>query len=276
MPAENISEISAEELRSYMAERPESDYLLIDVRQPEEYVEGHIPGARLLPIMELVPRLYELPSDRDIIFYCQSGGRSAAAAVLTLEEEVCNASIYNIRGGMVAWNGYRIEGAPRWHLFDAVEGTGERLHLAMNLEKGAQRFYEHVTKAFPAAPFSATFARLATAEVAHARTIHGFWQRETGEDTAFGTIYADLTGEILEGGAELAEVLDALDRLAADACLPFIEMALRIEYAAYDLYRTIADNGPDAAIREAFLQLAQAEKAHMTALTKTIELCGGH
>jgi rhodanese-related sulfurtransferase/rubrerythrin len=273
MPAEKIIEIDAEELRTYMAVHKESDYLLIDVRQPDEYAEGHIPGARPLPIMELVPRLFELPTDRDLFFYCRSGGRSAAAAVLALEEEVCEAKIFNISGGMLAWDGHRIAGAPRWHLFDAVETTAERLHLAMDLEKGAQRFYEYAAENFDGSPATATFARLAKAEIAHAKTIHNFWQRESGSADSFEEVYAALAGEILEGGSELEKILTEMRDLGANACLPLIEMALGIEYAAYDLYRTLADNGPDAGVKAAFLQLAQAEKAHMTSLTKTIALC---
>jgi rhodanese-related sulfurtransferase/rubrerythrin len=273
MPAGRIIDINAEELRTYMATHKERDYLLIDVRQPEEYAESHIPGARLLPIMELVPRLFELPSERNLFFYCRSGGRSAAAAVLALEEEICEAKLYNLGGGILAWDGHRIEGAPRWHLFDAVETTGERLLLAMDLEKGAQRFYEYVGEHFDGGAFAPTFAHLARAEEAHARTVHKYWQTETGGEQAFEALYRELKGEILEGGAELENVLTQVSKMGSDACLPLVEMALGIEYAAYDLYRTLADNGPDAAIKAAFLQLAQAEKAHMEALTKTVELC---
>lgn len=274
MPAEKIIEIDAEELRAYMAARQEADYLLIDVRQPEEYADSHIPGARHLPIMDLVPRLFELPAERDLFFYCRSGGRSAAAAVLALEEEVCEANIYNVRGGMLAWDGHRIEGAPRWHLFDAVETTAERLMLAMDLEKGAQRFYEYVAEHFAGAPFAAAFAHLAKAEVVHARTIYDFWQAETGGPQAFDSLYENLKGEILEGGAELESVLEDVGRLDKTACLPLVEMAMGVEYAAYDLYRTLADNSPDAGVKQSFLQLAQAEKAHMESLTKTLALCG--
>jgi rhodanese-related sulfurtransferase/rubrerythrin len=274
MPAEKIIEIDAQGLRSYMATHKESDYLIIDVRQPEEYVEGHIPGARHLPIMELIPNLFKLPGNRDLFFYCRSGGRSAAASVLALEEKICDAKIYNLRGGMLAWDGHNLEGAPRWHLFDAVATTAERLHLAMDLERGAERFYQYVAERFAEAPFSATFAHLAKAEVAHARTIYKFWQAQTDSPESFEDLYPELSGEILEGGAKLEKVLDEVGRMGKSACLPLVEMALGIEYAAYDLYRTLADNGQDRGVAEAFMQLAQAEKRHMEALTKTVDLCG--
>jgi sulfur-carrier protein adenylyltransferase/sulfurtransferase len=273
MPADQIITIDAEELRNYLTAHQEKDYLIIDVRQPEEYAESHIPGARHLPIMELVPRLYELPADRDLIFYCRSGGRSAAAAVLALEEEVGSGKIYNVKGGMQAWDGHRIEGAPRWHLFDTVATTAQRLHLAMDLEKGAEQFYQFVAKQYEAAPFSTTFARLAKAEEAHARTIHRFWQVEADENADFESVYRALEGEVLEGGESTESMLDKVRRMGEGACLPLVELALGIEYAAYDLYRTLADNGPDERAAAAFMQLAQAEKTHMEALTQTIGLC---
>ncbi|MEJ2640234.1 MAG: hypothetical protein P8010_11715, partial [Desulfosarcinaceae bacterium] len=130
-----------------------------------------------------------------------------------------------------------------------------------------------VAKRFEAAPFSATYARLAKAEVAHAHTIYPFWQAETNAKTDFETVYAGLTGEILEGGEALQDVLVKVGRMGANACLPLVELALGIEYAAYDLYRTLADNGPDEGVSAVFMQLAQAEKSHMEALTQTVALC---
>ncbi len=61
--------LSSEQLRAYLDSHDEEEYVLVDVRQPEEYRRGHIPGARLLPLAELGARLPELPTDRDIIFY---------------------------------------------------------------------------------------------------------------------------------------------------------------------------------------------------------------
>lgn len=54
--------------------------LLLDVRTPEEYAGGHIAGARNIPVHELAAQLSGLPRDRDVVVYCRSGGRSAAAA----------------------------------------------------------------------------------------------------------------------------------------------------------------------------------------------------
>jgi phage shock protein E len=57
------------------------DFILLDVRTPEEWAESHIDGATLLPLQELEARAAgELPKDADIVVYCRSGNRSAQAA----------------------------------------------------------------------------------------------------------------------------------------------------------------------------------------------------
>jgi 3-mercaptopyruvate sulfurtransferase SseA len=65
----SFKNISADELRSYMAGHHEKEFMLVDVRQLKEYVAGHIAGANLIPLGELSARMIELPPDRDIIFY---------------------------------------------------------------------------------------------------------------------------------------------------------------------------------------------------------------
>lgn len=54
---------------------------LVDVRSPEEFSAGHLPGARNIPVDELSGRLDEIgPRDQPVVVYCASGGRSASAA----------------------------------------------------------------------------------------------------------------------------------------------------------------------------------------------------
>lgn len=78
------------------------DSLALDVREAEEWEEGHIPGAVWIPLGELPDRLHELPKDREIIVVCRSGGRSAKAAKFLL---AAGFRAVNLRGGMLAWQG---------------------------------------------------------------------------------------------------------------------------------------------------------------------------
>ena len=54
--------------------------ILLDVRTPGEFAEGHVQGAKNIPVQELQNRLGELPKGADVVVYCRSGARSAMAS----------------------------------------------------------------------------------------------------------------------------------------------------------------------------------------------------
>ena len=78
----------------------EKGALLVDVRTPEEYAEGHIPDAINVPVQELEARMAELPKDRPIVVYCRSGKRSARAA--SMLQAAGYTSIHDL-GAMSSW-----------------------------------------------------------------------------------------------------------------------------------------------------------------------------
>ena len=76
-------------------------FLVLDVRTPEEYAEGHIQGAKLIPVQVLAKHLAEVPKDKQVYVYCHSGRRSANAAKLLAEHGFTR--IENMQGGITAW-----------------------------------------------------------------------------------------------------------------------------------------------------------------------------
>jgi len=90
-------------------EKSRIPFMLLDVRTPEEYAEGHIAGAKLIPVQVLAERLAEVAHDKQVYVYCHSGKRSARAAKLLADNGFTN--IENIKGGIVAWKeaGYPVE-----------------------------------------------------------------------------------------------------------------------------------------------------------------------
>lgn len=64
-----IETMTAEQVREFLNKRNPNDYNLIDVRQPNEYEQGHLPGARLMPMSELPDRLGELDPGKPTITY---------------------------------------------------------------------------------------------------------------------------------------------------------------------------------------------------------------
>lgn len=271
--------LTPDALRALMAKWDEEKYLLVDVRQPSEYTQGHIPGSTLIPLTELQAKVFDLPSDRELVFYCHAGGRSAFAADLAAEAEVTEGGVYNLTGGIMAWDGRMLPDYPRVQVFDKRKGAAELLMTAMNLEKGAFRFYTHVVEKFGDAPLGKTMRDLSRAEEGHARTIHRFWERIGEGKEPFEALFQRLDGEILEGGGDLKQMMAQVDRMdqrdqtRQNPCMALMELALSIEYAAYDLYRTMAVRNDDSAAREAFWRIAQAEKAHMRMITRAIPEC---
>ena len=61
--------IHATEAKTYMAERTQDEFNLIDVRQPGEYEASHLPGSKLIPIAELDKRLDEIDSSKPTLLY---------------------------------------------------------------------------------------------------------------------------------------------------------------------------------------------------------------
>ncbi len=98
---QTITEISVE-----TAKQQSANMLVLDVREPSEYQAGHIPGAINIPRGVLEFKIAAHPAfqgvtDRDILVYCQSGGRSALAAE-TLNKLGYSKAV-SMAGGFKAW-----------------------------------------------------------------------------------------------------------------------------------------------------------------------------
>ncbi|NLY69199.1 MAG: rhodanese-like domain-containing protein [Clostridiales bacterium] len=92
--------ISAQRAKQLMDS--ESDYVVLDVRTPEEYADGHIKGSMLIPYNEIGERAEdELPEkDKLILVYCRSGRRSKIAAQALAELGYTNVKEF---GGIIDW-----------------------------------------------------------------------------------------------------------------------------------------------------------------------------
>ncbi|TME79921.1 MAG: rhodanese-like domain-containing protein [Chloroflexi bacterium] len=99
--------IDVGQLRRRLADEPAP--FLLDVREPWEYREGHVPGAQLIPLGELEQRVNEVPRDRPILAICHSGQRSLAAAGYL--QQLGYPSVTNVDGGTAAWieRGFPVE-----------------------------------------------------------------------------------------------------------------------------------------------------------------------
>lgn len=80
---------------------------VVDVRQPEEWKEGHLEGATLIPLDDLESRLAEVPRDRAVLVVCHSGNRSKKGRDILLQAGY--PEVASMSGGLGAWEA---EGRP--------------------------------------------------------------------------------------------------------------------------------------------------------------------
>lgn len=75
---------------------------IVDVREPDEWAEGHMPGIRHIPLGDLAGRLGELDPSILVIAFCRSGKRSLTATDILIKRGFTDAK--GMAGGMIAWS----------------------------------------------------------------------------------------------------------------------------------------------------------------------------
>ncbi len=267
-----VAVLEAEAARRLMDERPVGSYTLVDVRQPWEYEERHLPGATLIPLGELPGRVEELDREKPVLAYCATGGRSRAAAQLL--SGLGFREVYNLAGGIRAYEGRTAEGPEELHLelLRGDEGPAEALTLAYGMEQALQAFYEAVAQAAREAELAAFCRQMIQVEAAHQERLRRRYAEITpGADPA---PLAPGGSEVMEGGFQLSDFLARnapfLTTLAAA-----LELALTVETQALDLYLRLARKSREEATRRIFLEIAEEEKAHLAAISRLWEQSRG-
>ena len=95
-----LKEKTVLELKEMMDE--ESDFQLIDVREPHEYEIANI-GGELIPMGEIIYEEERIATDKPVVIHCRSGKRSAHV-ILQLQSMYALDNLYNLKGGILAWS----------------------------------------------------------------------------------------------------------------------------------------------------------------------------
>jgi rhodanese-related sulfurtransferase len=77
--------------------------LMIDVREPDEFAEGHIPGAINMPLSNFMNLYQQIPKDEEVALICRSSNRSGRAQAFMVQQGW--RLLRNMTGGMLAWQG---------------------------------------------------------------------------------------------------------------------------------------------------------------------------
>jgi adenylyltransferase/sulfurtransferase len=95
-----VERIGPRDLRDRLEQRPD-EYILIDVREPQEFESSHLPRSLNIPVKELEGRIAEVPTGRRAVFVCRSGARSLTASGLAHRLGVQGS--LHLEGGLLAW-----------------------------------------------------------------------------------------------------------------------------------------------------------------------------
>lgn len=100
-PQQQAVTFSAEITVEQAKQKHEQGAYLLDVREPEEWVQFHIPGATLIPLGQLPDRLKEVPNDQEVIVVCRTGRRSAQGRDILLKAGYTK--VTSMTGGVTQW-----------------------------------------------------------------------------------------------------------------------------------------------------------------------------
>ncbi len=198
------------------------------------------------------------------------GGRSQAAAQLLSGLDF--KEIYNLQGGIKAWQGGKAVGPQELNL-ELVRGDetpSEMIALAYGMEMGLGVFYRQMIEHTEDPDLQALFIKLADIENHHKKRLFDLLAEIDPPDKDVETFEADIRPTILEGGFELDEFMkknEAFLHTVPDV----LGLAMMLETQALDLYMRFADNSTNAQTTEILFTVGDEEKAHLQSLGSLLE-----
>ena len=264
-----VSSMDADEAKDFMARRREGEYTLLDVRQPWEYEDSHLPGAKLMPLPQLSDSYQALDPDKPTLVHCAVGGRSRVAAQMLSGWGF--KEVYNLAGGIKAFQGPKATG-PRELNLDLVRGneTPEQiLVLAYGMEKALQLFYETLKEQSRDQAVKDLFEKLARVEVSHEQRLFEVYGQVSGSHD-LKAFEAGVVATTLEGGFNAQEFLET-NQSHLQTTPEVLDLAMMLETQALDLYLRFADRSEQAQTKKILFTLAGEEKAHLASLGRLLE-----
>nr|WP_319493226.1 rhodanese-like domain-containing protein [uncultured Desulfobacter sp.] len=272
-PAKSMDTGQAKE---FISTHPNQATTILDVRQPSEYEERHIPGAVLIPLSELSDRLEELDPEKPTLVYCAIGGRSRVAAQMLAGKGF--KKVINVSGGIKAWESEIAIGDQDLgiDLFSDTEDPALVLKAAYSLEQGLRDFYLTLGGQATNPKVKELFAKLSEIELKHQTSIFQAYLDISGETQKISQKEFEGMVEVkaLEGGLSTEQYL-GLFNPDLEKETDVISLAMSIEAQALDLYQRLAlkINNPDS--KQIVQKIASEEKTHLESLGKLMDSLKG-
>lgn len=259
--------MTPEEARLFIKKSETGALTLLDVREPNEYEEDHIPGAQLVPLAALIDSLKNLDRRKPTIVYCAVGGRSSVAVRMLTDRGF--AKVYNLKGGIEAWKGGKVTGPVDLHLrFLEEYDTPEKIMASTyGMEAALAGLYRDLAGKTTDEDTAKLLGELAVWEEKH---MTGILAIAAGLGLAEDVVKGNATTDQLEGGIDREKLLAEQGELLQTPT-GILEVAMMVEATAMDLYLRIADALKDRATSEAFRRIGDEEKIHLESLGRLLE-----
>lgn len=268
-----VESFDVRQAKEFIRDVSSDELTILDVRQPNEYEKGHIPGAKLIPMPNLTQRLHEIDPQKHTVVYCAIGGRSRMASQM-LAGRGFN-KVYNISGGFKSWKGDAAIGHKDLglELFMGDESSEKTLAVAYSLEAGLRDFYLSMIPKVKNEAAKALFDKLSEIEVKHQSRIFEEYIKISGKSMSRKEFEKNTLFKAVEGGLTTDEYVN-LFRPDWESTTDIVELAMSIEAQALDLYLRAADRTSKTESREVLIRIAEEERTHLAQLGNLIETIG--
>lgn len=260
---EKSDSISAEQAKELLASHAPGEFTLLDVRQPGEYQEFHLPGAHLIPLRELPDRIKELDRNRETIVYCRSGARSNAACQILRGHSFPR--VLNMSGGILQWQGHKVQGSSNQGLeFFLRKDFDSAFAMAYQMEAGLKEFYLILKDETEDPRFRKILHELARFEDGHMAKLRARYSQASPKEI-------DTQEPVAEGGITLSALTGTFgDQL--DSPETIYHLAMQFEAQALDLYLRLSRKyDSDPTLHSFYRQMAEEEQKHLDKLSHELD-----
>ena len=266
-----VKSITTDEVHRIVKDKNTEDYCLLDVRQPGEYAEKHIPGAKLIPLGELQGHLTEVDAKKPTIVYCRSGNRSRSAVGMLNGAGI--EDVYNMEGGMLAYNGLVAAGPPEAGVFCFPENMQpeELVAMAWYIEDGSQRFIETIKEMVQDQEARALFTHLSEYKSAHKDSLVNLYKKIAVSGAAGDFPAAVLPQPPAEVMAGCVSVPEAVNWTRGKQGSDILELMMSLEANTLDLYLKLGRQVQAKQARSVFIELSEQEKQHLGEVSAAFE-----
>ena len=268
---QKVNSILPDEVRKIIKEKSTDEYCLLDVRQTGEYEQGHIPGATLIPLAELQSNLNRIHPDRMTIVYCRSGNRSRSGVGILIGAGLEN--VYNMEGGILAYNGLVAAGPPEAGVFCFPENmTPEQLiAMAWYIEDGSQRYLDAVKDIAQDQDIKDAFISFTDHKIAHKQSLSQLFQKISGQSVGDDFPTSVLQRPPLKVMAGCVSVPEAINWSKDKEIADILDLLIGLEANTFDLYLKLGRQVESDRARSVFMELSEEEVRHLKQLASIFE-----